>query len=303
MPAGLVLIDKPAAITSHDVVAKLRRSLNTRKIGHAGTLDPAATGLMLCGVGSATRLLTYLSGLDKTYLAKIRLGWATATDDGEGERVDWRQQPHSAMVQPAASATLNELSEADIDLAISRFRGKISQLPTSVSALKVDGRRAYDLVRAGETVELAERELDIARFERISALTKTEDHVEFDAAVDCSSGTYIRALARDLGVLLGVGGHLAALRRTRIGGFEISQASSLESPELIDPGHAARQIFEVIEADADLELALRHGKKPESIGPNGRFAVLSTAAELIAIVDRSNNQLRSSTVFAKESDA
>ena len=303
MPAGLVLIDKPAAITSHDVVAKLRRSLNTRKIGHAGTLDPAATGLMLCGVGSATRLLTHLSGLDKTYLAKIRLGWATTTDDAEGESVDWRQQPHSAMVQPASSAILTKLSEADIDAAIARFRGKISQLPTSVSALKVNGRRAYDLVRAGETVELAERELEIARFERVSALIKTDNQVEFDAVVDCSSGTYIRALARDLGVLLGVGGHLAALRRTRIGGFEITQASSIESPELIDPGQAARQIFDVIEADHGLELALRHGKRPESIGPNGQFAVLSAEAELIAIVDRSDNQLRSSTVFARENDA
>jgi tRNA pseudouridine55 synthase len=303
VPAGLVLIDKPAAITSHDVVAKLRRSLNTRKIGHAGTLDPAATGLMLCGVGSATRLLTYLSGLDKTYLAKIQLGWATATDDAEGERVDWRQQSHSAMVQPADNATLAGLSEAEIDGAIALFRGKISQLPTSVSALKIDGRRAYDLVRAGETVELAERELEIARFERVSEIVKTAEHIEFDAVVDCSSGTYIRALARDLGVLLGVGGHLAALRRTRIGGFEIAQASSIESPKLIDPGVAARQVFEVIEADAELELALRHGKKPESTGPNGQFAVLSTEAELIAIVDRSNNQLRSSTVFARESDA
>ena len=303
MPTGLVLIDKPASITSHDVVAKLRRSLNTRKIGHAGTLDPAATGLMLCGVGTATRLLTYLSGLDKTYLATIRLGWATATDDAEGERVDWRQQPHSAMVQAASGGSLTGLAEADIDAALEPFRGNISQLPTSVSALKIEGRRAYDLVRAGETVKLAERELVIERFERVSELTKTSDCIEFEAVVDCSSGTYIRALARDLGVLLGVGGHLAALRRTRIGGFEISQASSIESPELIDPGHAARQIFDTIEADAELELAIRHGKKPASIGSNGRFAVLSTEAELIAIVDRSNNQLKSATVFARESDA
>jgi tRNA pseudouridine55 synthase len=290
--AGLALIDKPAGITSHDAIARLRRTLNTRKIGHAGTLDPMATGLLLVGVGSATRLLHYLVGADKAYSATIALGFATTTDDAEGE----------PLTEPVSAAALAEITPERIERELAKLRGDISQLPTRVSAIKVNGRRAHELVRSGEDFELKPRAVNIARFERTSELRPTERGLEFDAEIECSSGTYVRALARDIGASLGVGGHLTALRRTRVGDFSVSDATDPESPELISPAEVASRIFETLQIDADTELALVQGRVPESAGSDGRLACLNDQGELVAIVNRTANRLRSEVVFVR-SDA
>ncbi|HWT32259.1 MAG TPA: tRNA pseudouridine(55) synthase TruB, partial [Microbacterium sp.] len=208
-PTGILLVDKPGGMTSHDVVARSRRALNTKKIGHAGTLDPMATGLLILGVGPATRLLTYLVGLGKTYEATIRLGVATDSDDADG--------------RITATADAAHVTGAQIDAGVVQLTGPISQVPSTVSAIKVDGRRAYDLARAGEDVQLKARDVVVSRFE-VLARRPGDGVIDLDVVVDCSSGTYIRALARDLGAGLGVGGHLTALRRTRIGPFAVAEA-------------------------------------------------------------------------------
>jgi tRNA pseudouridine55 synthase len=254
VPTGLLLVDKPQGLTSHDVVARARRALNTRKVGHAGTLDPMATGLLTLGVGPATRLLTYLVGLDKTYETTMRLGAATTTDDAEGEIV--------TTADPAAVAAVTDDSLAE---GIRALTGEIDQRPSSVSAIKVDGRRAYDRVRAGEEVELASRRVTIRAFE-VLAVRRTDTAIEVDARIDCSSGTYIRALARDLGAALGIGGHLTALRRTRVGPFDVADAVSLESLAeqgaslLASPADVAARLFPVLEVDAAQARDLGHGK-------------------------------------------
>jgi len=251
---GLLLVDKPQGLTSHDVVARARRALTTRKIGHAGTLDPMATGLLTLGVGPATRLLTYLVGLDKTYETTMRLGSATTTDDAEGEVV--------TVSDPAAVAAV---TVERLEAGIAALTGEIDQRPSSVSAIKVDGRRAYDRVRAGEEVELASRRVTISTFD-VLAVRRTASSIEVDARIDCSSGTYIRALARDLGAGLGVGGHLTALRRTRVGPFDVADAVSLESLAergaslLASPAEVAARLFPVLDVDAEQARDLGHGK-------------------------------------------
>lgn len=254
MTTGLLLVDKPQGLTSHDVVARARRALDTRKVGHAGTLDPMATGLLTLGVGSATRLLTYLVGLDKTYVTTMRLGAATTTDDAEGEAV--------STADPAALAAV---TDAALAAGIRALTGEIDQRPSSVSAIKVDGRRAYDRVRAGEEVELASRRVTIDAFE-VLAVRRSEGAIDVDARIDCSSGTYIRALARDLGAALGIGGHLTALRRTRVGLFEVADAVSLEALAasgaslLASPADFAARLFPVLDVDAAQARDLGHGK-------------------------------------------
>ena len=243
--SGLVVVDKPAGWTSHQVVGRCRRLLGTKKVGHAGTLDPMATGVLLVGVNRATRLLGHLAGHDKTYTATIRLGQSTVTDDAEGE-----------VIEAAGAAGI---SEADVRAAIPAFVGRISQVPSSVSAIKVAGKRAYAMVRAGEEVELKPREVTVTRFDVREVRPATEPLIEtavldVDAEVDCSSGTYIRALARDLGRALDCGGHLTALRRTRVGGFDLAlvglDAAGLAGdacPELIGLAEVARRAFPVVE--------------------------------------------------------
>jgi tRNA pseudouridine55 synthase len=243
--SGLVVVDKPAGWTSHQVVGRCRRLLGTKKVGHAGTLDPMATGVLLVGVNRATRLLGHLAGHDKTYTATIRLGQATVTDDAEGE-----------VIEAAGAAGI---SEADVRAAIPAFVGRISQVPSSVSAIKVAGKRAYAMVRAGEEVELKPREVTVTRFDVCEVRPATELLIEtpvldVDVVVDCSSGTYIRALARDLGRALGCGGHLTALRRTRVGGFDLAlvglDAAGLAGdacPEVIGLAEVARRAFPVVE--------------------------------------------------------
>ncbi|MEE6389596.1 tRNA pseudouridine(55) synthase TruB [Microbacterium paraoxydans] len=249
---GILLVDKPGGLTSHDVVARTRRAFGTRKVGHAGTLDPMATGLLVIGIEGATRLLTYIVGADKTYEATIRLGAVTSTDDAEGE-----------ILHRADRSALAAVEDAAIDAGVTALTGEISQVPSAVSAIKVDGRRAYDRVRAGEEVVLQPRDVVVSRFDVVAR--RRDDHaIDLDVVVDCSSGTYIRSLARDLGAALGVGGHLTALRRTRVGPFDVRDAvtiDALEGAPVLTPGAAAGRVLSVLPVTADEARDLRHGKR------------------------------------------
>lgn len=212
--AGLLLVDKPQGLTSHDVVARGRKLAQTRRVGHAGTLDPAATGLLILGVNRATKLLAFLSGLPKTYSATVRLGASTHTDDAEGELL--------------TDVGCGPLSREQIDVAVEQFRGNIMQVPAAVSAIKVGGKRAHQLVREGAEFTLAARPVTVNRFEVIGEPQPVGKYLDIEVEVDCSAGTYIRSLARDLGESLGVGGHLTRLARTRVGPWSIGQATKLE---------------------------------------------------------------------------
>ena len=286
---GLVLIDKPTDWTSHDVVAKVRKAVGTKKVGHAGTLDPLATGLLVLGIESGTKLLTFLVGADKTYEATIRLGQATVSDDSQSETI--------FTASPQKLANLNEKAVLE---QIAKLTGVISQTPSSVSAIKVDGKRAYDLVRAGETVELKKREVTVARFE-LRRFSRVDDFVDITVTVDCSSGTYIRALARDLGAALEVGGHITALRRTRVGNFDVSQASNLEQLDnlkLIPLIDAARDLFPVIELEDSDVTDLVHGKRLLGRAlAAGLVAGRSPEGELVAVLESANKDLKSVVVF------
>ena len=211
--AGLVVVDKPAGVTSHDVVGRCRRIFGTRKVGHAGTLDPMATGVLVVGIERATKILGLLTSTDKSYAATMRLGQTTSTEDAEGEVL--------------RSVSAHEVTDAQIAEAVAALRGEIAQIPSAVSAVKVGGQRAYKLAREGQAVELAPRNVRIDRFD-VLAIRHHDGQVDVDVEVDCSSGTYIRALARDIGATLGVGGHLTALRRTRVGRFGLDQARTLD---------------------------------------------------------------------------
>ena len=282
MPAGLVLIDKPQGFTSHDVVAKLRKKLGTKKIGHAGTLDPMATGLLVLGVDAGTKLLTFLVGADKTYEARIRLGQSTVTDDAEGEVL--------------SSTSAVHLNRAVIEAEIAKLTGRISQVPSAVSAIKVDGKRAYDLVREGKEVELKSREVDISRFELTSEIAIVEEYLEFDVVVDCSSGTYIRALARDLGTALGVGGHLRALRRTRVGGYSVDEATAIDSePVVLDLTAAAGKVFPLLELTQSQAVDLVHGKRI-TLQDQGTLCA-TFGGKLIGILEPAGASYKSLVVF------
>jgi len=286
---GLVLIDKPTDWTSHDVVAKVRKAVGTKKVGHAGTLDPLATGLLVLGIESGTKLLTFLVGADKTYEATIRLGQATVSDDSQSETI--------FTASPQKLANLNEKAVLE---QIAKLTGVISQTPSSVSAIKVDGKRAYDLVRAGETVELKQREVTVAGFE-LRRFSRVDDFVDISVTVDCSSGTYIRALARDLGAALEVGGHITALRRTRVGNFDVSQSSTLEQLDnlkLIPLIDAARDLFPVIELEDSDVTDLVHGKRLLGRAlAAGLVAGRSPEGELVAVLESANKDLKSVVVF------
>ena len=285
-PHGLLLLDKPAGITSHDLVARTRRALGTRKVGHAGTLDPMATGLMLVGVGDATRLLTHLVGDDKEYEATLRLGIATTTDDAEGEV--------TAISDAAAIAAIDG---ARLREAARGLTGGIDQVPSAVSAIKVDGKRAYRRVLDGEEVELPARPVTIHELEvRDTAPAVADDGTDVVDArlrVRCSSGTYVRALGRDLGAALGVGAHLTALRRTAVGPFEVGVASSLEVDDpaagLIPVAELAASRFPVLRADAAQATALRHGQRIDApaalAAERGPVAAIDPAGALIGLVE------------------
>lgn len=277
--SGILVVDKPAGWTSHQVVGRCRRLLGTRKVGHAGTLDPMATGVLVIGVGRGTRLLGHLALTAKTYLATIRLGQATNTDDADGE-VD-------------AAHGASALTDAAIEAAMVPLRGAIVQVPSTVSAIKVNGQRAYALARRGEQVALAGREVTVSRFEVLDRRDTAVDSlplIDLDVVVDCSSGTYIRALARDLGAALGTGGHLTALRRTRVGGFELTGALTPDAltadegrrPALIDLAEVARRSFACLELDDAQARAVSHGRPLDLALPAEPTALLRDD-ELLAL--------------------
>ncbi len=281
-----MVVDKPAGITSHGVVARARRALGTRKIGHAGTLDPMATGVLVLGVGRGTKLLTYLVGADKTYRATIRLGVATVTDDREGDELS----------RTDASATPDDAVRRGVRALI----GEIEQVPSAVSAIKVDGRRAYDLVRAGEEVTLAARRVTVHRFDVLD-LRRDEGTIDVDVEVDCSSGTYVRALARDLGAALGVGGHLTALRRTRVGAFGESDAAPLDTltpASVTGLAAAARELFPAREVTAEEARRLVRGQRLPSVGAAARSAAFAPDGTLVALVEDDGTTCRPVLGFA-----
>ena len=301
MTSGLALIDKPQGWTSHDVVARLRKIAGTRRVGHAGTLDPMATGLLLIGINSATKLLTFLVGEDKTYFATIRLGASTITDDKESEVLEYGDEKK-----------ILALTEQAVESALTNFRGSIMQVPSSVSAIKVDGERAYAKVRSGDEVKLKARPVEITTFvktnppQRVVEAGKT--YFDVDVQVDCSSGTYIRALARDLGEALGVGGHLTALRRTRIGKYTIEQAQQLEglTPEslaVLDVAEAATQQFQVRKLSDQDVIDLRHGKRLKATGEGTEpFAGIDANGKLVAMLTVSGKDVKSLVVFSEGAD-
>lgn len=249
---GIVVVDKPPGLTSHQVVARVRKFSGTRKVGHAGTLDPMATGVLVVGLNRATRLLGYLQATEKSYQATVRLGQSTSTDDAEGDTLF-----------EAAASDVSALTPEAIESAIAGFRGEFPQVPSKVSAVKVDGRRAYQRVRAGEEVALKARLVTVSRYQ-VTDVRQAPGAVDVDISVDCSSGTYIRALARDLGTELGVGGHLTMLRRTRVGSFDIAEARTLD--ELADEftmtpiAEVAAAIFPRYDASPAQAEAVRTGR-------------------------------------------
>lgn len=293
---GVVLLDKPAGITSHDAVARLRRALGTKKVGHAGTLDPMATGLLVLGVGPATRLLTHLVGLDKVYAATIRLGATTTSDDADGD----------LLVTKDASG----VEDAAITAGIAALTGEISQRPSAVSAIKVDGVRAHERVRAGEHVELKARPVTIHAFVPL-ALRREADRIDLDVRVHCSSGTYVRALARDLGEDLGVGGHLTRLRRTAIGPFQVADAQPVpewrardaadgSSPRihLRTPAEVAERLFPSVRLDGQQAADLANGKRLELDTPDApTVAALAPDGRLVGLVAIERGRTRVLTNF------
>ena len=299
MASGLVLIDKPKGWTSHDVVAKMRGIAGTRRVGHAGTLDPMATGLLLLGVNAGTKLLTFLVGATKTYEATIRLGASTITDDAEGE-----------VTSTSDGSAVDALTFEKIESALNALRGEIMQVPSSVSAIKVDGERAYAKVRGGDEVKLAARPITVSRFEITSDMRLVSDgdskFIDFDALIDCSSGTYIRALARDLGSALQVGGHLTALRRTRIGTYKIDDAQQLnglssDSLSITSMFDAVKESFELRELSDQEVVDLRHGKRISANECVGKEIAGVNGQRLIAMLEKVGEQLKSSVVFVEDS--
>jgi tRNA pseudouridine55 synthase len=281
--SGILLVDKPKGITSHDVVARTRKLAGTRKIGHAGTLDPMATGLLVLGMNSSTRLLTFVVGLDKEYFATIRLGLASDTDDAEGtlgEPVD-----------------VSGVTDDRLHSGVAALTGEISQVPSSFSAIKVDGKRAYALARAGEEVTLTSRTVTVSAFEVLDV--RRGEHLDVDVRVECSSGTYIRALARDLGAGLGVGGHLTALRRTRIGPFSVTDAATLDdlvvNDRLLTPASVAARLFPTHALGEQDVVDLVHGKRldvPRLEGVHGPVAGLAPDGRLVGLLEVSGTLVR-----------
>jgi len=285
---GFLVVDKAPAMTSHDVVAVARKALGTRKVGHAGTLDPMATGVLVLGFGNGTRLLQYITDGDKSYLATVVLGAATVTDDQEGEVI--------------SEADASKITDEEIRTGLSKMVGEIQQRPSSVSAVKVAGERAYDRVRAGEVFELAARTITISSLDVLD-IRRTGSRIEIDIDVTCSAGTFIRAIARDLGNDLGVGGHLSALRRTRVAGFSIDQAITFEALKgqdfkALELSDVARQTFSVRELALDEVAELSFGRPLTSNVSDEIFAALSPDNRLIALLKNEIGKAKPIAVFA-----
>jgi tRNA pseudouridine55 synthase len=284
---GIVIVDKPAGMTSHDVVGRCRRIFGTRKVGHAGTLDPMATGVLVVGIDRATKLLGLLTAADKSYVATIRLGQTTTTEDAEGDVVETTQ---------ATGITGEQIGHA-----VAALRGEIDQVPSAVSAIKVGGQRAYKLAREGQTVELAARRVRIDRFE-VLAIRRVDAFVDVDVAVGCSSGTYIRALARDVGGILAVGGHLTALRRTRVGRFGLDEAYPLDAladePQL---SHSLDKACLLSFPRRDLTPAeaesTRHGRALPPAGIDGVYAAAAPDGSVLALLEDGPQRTKSVVVL------
>ncbi len=292
-PTGLLLVDKPAGVTSHDVVGRVRAILSTRRVGHAGTLDPMATGLLVVALGRATKLLGHLALATKSYTATIRLGESTTTDDADGE--------------VTARSDASGLSDQDVASGMTQFTGELDQVPSSYSAIKVDGKRAYDLARSGQEVALAARRVTVSRFEPVAPPRRVDGgRLEVDVVVDCSTGTYVRALARDLGAHLGVGGHLTALRRTAVGPFGVGEAVDV-FPDGITPRGAPRppigdalrdrtrcgvipvsaavaRAFDTRVVGGGVAADLAFGRRIPAAGMNGTYAAVDSDGEFLALL-------------------
>jgi tRNA pseudouridine55 synthase len=281
--AGLLIVDKEAGITSHDVVSRCRKIFNTRRVGHAGTLDPMATGVLVVGIERATKLLGLLSLTTKSYTATIRLGASTTTDDREGEILD--------------STDASGVSDEEIATAMADLTGDIQQVPAKVSAIKVDGQRAHALVRTGAEFDLAARPVTVSRFELL-ATRRDGGFVDLDVAVDCSSGTYIRSLARDLGAALGVGGHLTELRRTAVGPFTLDHARTLddvrERPHVsLDIDEAVKISFPRRDIDDDEAESISQGRWLEPIGRKEVYVVVDPREQAIALIQEKGRRASS----------
>jgi tRNA pseudouridine55 synthase len=297
-PDGLVIVDKPGGWTSHDVVGKMRRLVGTRRVGHAGTLDPMATGVLVLGVERATRLLGHLALTRKEYEATIRLGQSTITDDAEGE-----------VTEQAAAERVAAVTDEAIAAGIAALTGEIMQVPSAVSAIKVDGVRSYARVRSGDEVKLQPRPITVFEFElRQTRRLAAEGLIDLDVRVACSSGSYIRALARDLGEALGVGGHLTALRRTRVGPYTLAEAESLtelmalheagEPIPVLPIAQAAGAAFPRYDADEEQAKAIAHGGPlpARGLGP-GPIAVFAPDGTFLALVEEQGRRCKPIAVF------
>jgi tRNA pseudouridine55 synthase len=282
--SGLIVVDKPAGWTSHDVVGRMRRIAHTRRVGHAGTLDPMATGVLLIGVERVTKLLGYLAAGDKSYDATVRLGQSTVTDDAEGD------------VLTTASAA--QVDEESLRAAFSRYTGDFAQVPSSVSAVKVAGKRSYDRVRSGEQVELAPRPVSVPRLEVLAVRRPAEELLDVDISLTCSSGTYVRAIARDTGADLGVGGHLTALRRTRVAAFDLSEALGLDAlAELDDPVRIGmdalvERVFGRREITAEQARVAANGGRLAPAERAGAYGVYDPDGRVIALVEEKTGAAR-----------
>jgi tRNA pseudouridine55 synthase len=280
---GFLLIDKASGMTSHDVVAMVRKKLDTKKVGHAGTLDPMATGVLVLGVGIATRLLTYITDGKKTYEATILLGKSTHTDDKDGDLTFTGDQE-----------IISKISDDQIKGELAKFIGKIKQRPSSVSAIKIDGKTAHARVRAGESVEIAER--DVTIYELITKdIRNLSNVIEVDISVTCSAGTYIRAIARDIGSNLNIGGHLIALRRSLVSPFSIEQCKQVKDADLIPVGELIEKLFPTRNLDLAQSSEIRFGRVIEQNSKEGVFAALDNQGNFVALLE---NKLQGNLVVA-----
>ena len=266
---GFALINKAPGVTSHDVVAQARKRYGTKKVGHAGTLDPMATGVLVLGIGSATRLLQYVTDGTKKYEATIRLGQSTHTDDREGEVV--------------ATTNAAGISEDEIKSGIKNFIGKIKQKPSSVSAIKIDGKRAHQRVRDGEVVDIPARDVEVMDIE-IANISIVGEFADVQVTVTCSAGTYIRAIARDLGDLLKVGGHLTSLNRTLVSPFDISECTDLTDSKLISTADGISRILPVRTIDLAEANEISFGRAIDASNKSGAVAALDQGGEFIALL-------------------
>lgn len=280
---GFLLVDKAGGMTSHDVVAMARKKLDTKKVGHAGTLDPMATGVLVLGVGIATRLLTYITDGKKAYQGKISLGSATHTDDKEGE-----------VIFTAPEDKLQSITDSQIKEQLASFVGNIKQRPSSVSAIKIDGKSAHARVRAGEDVDIPERDVTIDEIE-VKQITHLASSIEIDISVTCSAGTYIRAIARDLGEKLEVGGHLTQLRRTLVSPFTLEQCKDIAGAQLISIAEVIEKLFPIRKLDFSESREILFGRTIDQNQQTGVVAALDAQGEFLALLE---NKAQGSKILA-----